>query len=84
MPTRKKLDLSQLAKSIVDQATGAEPKTKLATAKQLAACKAGKTGGKSRMSSLTDAERSALAMKGVAARKKAPAGKAGAEASVKR
>ncbi len=80
MPTRssKKLDLSQLAKSIVDQATGESPKVKMATAKQRAGQAGGLKGGKARMDAMTDAERKALALKGVAGRKKAPAGEAGA------
>lgn len=79
MPTsRKKLDLSLLAKSIVDQAVGEAPKTKMATAKQIAAQKGGLKGGKTRMEALTAEQRTALALKGVAARKKSPGGKAGA------
>lgn len=80
MPSRtsKKLDLSQLAKSIVDQATGEAPKTKMATAKQIAGQKGGLKGGKARMDALTAEQRTALALEGVAARRKAPAGKGGA------
>lgn len=78
MTPRKKLDLNQLAASIVAQATGEAPKTKMATPKQLAGQKGGRVGGKKRMSALTDEERTALAMKGVAGRKKAPADQAGA------
>lgn len=76
MPTRSpKLDVNQFAKSIVDQATGDEPKKKPATAKRLAGQKGGLKGGKTRMSMLTDELRHELALKGVAARKaKAPAG----------
>lgn len=59
------------------QATGAAPKPKL-TAKQEAGRKGGLVGGKKRMAEMTDAKRTALAMKGVAERKKAPAGKAAA------
>ncbi|WP_295646790.1 hypothetical protein [uncultured Methylibium sp.] len=71
-----KKDLNQLAKSIVDQAVGDAPK--FMTAKREASRKGGQIGGKKRMASMTDEQRTALAMKGVAARKKAPAGKAGA------
>ena len=79
MPTRSsKLDASQLAKSIVDQATGVSPKTKMATAKQIAGSKGGLKGGAARMAALTDEQRIQLAMKGVASRKKAPAAEAGA------
>ena len=75
----KKLDLNQLAKSIVDQATGETPRKKLPpTPKQLAGQKGGLKGGKARMEALTEAERTALAMKGVAGRKKAPENKSGA------
>lgn len=75
MPIRpsKKLDLSQLAKSIVDQASGDTPKVKMATPKQIAGRKGGLKGGKARMATLTDEQRTALSMKGVAARKEASA-----------
>ncbi|SCC91310.1 Histone H1 [Thiomonas sp. X19] len=69
----KKLDLNQLAKAIVDEATGEIPKVIMATPKQRAGQAGGLKGGKSRMSALTPDERKALAMKGVAARQKAPA-----------
>lgn len=72
--TGKKLDLNQLAKAIVDETTGEVPKTVMATAKQRAGRASGAKGGKSRMESLNVEERKALAMKGVAARNKAPAG----------
>ena len=85
MPTRSsKLDLNQLAKSILDQAIGESPKMKAPpTAKQLAGRKGGLKGGKSRMAALTDEQRTALALKGVAGRRNAPAVDAGA-ASVKK
>ena len=57
------------------QATGGPP---VKTAKQLAGRKGGLAGGKKRMATMTDEQRTALAMKGVAGRKKAPAGEAGA------
>jgi hypothetical protein len=73
MPTqsskRAKLDVNQLAKSIVDQAIGDAPKKRMATAKQRAGQKGGAIGGKKRMASLTDEQRLALSAKGVAARK---------------
>ena len=50
MPTRK-LDLNQLAKSIVDQAIGDAPKPPPPTPKQLAGRKGGLVGGKKRMDS---------------------------------
>lgn len=78
MVTRKKLDLNQLAASIVAQATGEVPKTKMATPKQIAGSKGGLKGGKARMAALTDEQRTELALKAVAARKSAPTGKAGA------
>jgi hypothetical protein len=78
MTARKKLDLNQLAISIVAQATGEAPKTKMATPKQIAGRKGGLKGGKARMGALTDEQRTALALKGVAGRKKAPANQTGA------
>lgn len=75
MPTRSsKFDLNQLAKAIVDESTGEAPKTVMATAKQRSARSSGVKGGQSRMAALTTDERKALSMKGVAARKKTPAG----------
>jgi hypothetical protein len=74
-----KLDLNQLAKSIVDQATGDAPRKKLApTPKQVAGQKGGLKGGKARMGALNDEQRTALAMKGVAARKTPASSGAGA------
>lgn len=78
-----KRDFSQVAHDVFMQATGAAPKPKL-TAKQQAGQKGGLVGGKKRMATMTDEQRTALALKGVAGRKKAPAGEAGAEAVVKR
>lgn len=71
-----KKDLNQLAKSIVDQAVGEE--AKYMDARRAASRKGGLVGGQKRMESMTEAERKALSAKGVAARKKAPAGEAGA------
>lgn len=70
-----KKDFTQVAHAVFVQATGGPP---VKTAKQLAGSKGGQVGGKRRMESLTDEQRIALALKGVAARKKAPAGEAGA------
>lgn len=76
----RNLDINQLAKRLVDQATGEAPK--LDVKKQAAGRKGGQVGGKKRMEALTDEQRAALALKGVAGRKKAPAVEA--EASVKK
>lgn len=78
-----KNDFTQAAHDVFMQATGAAPKPKL-TAKQAAGRKGGLVGGNKRMASMTDEQRTELAMKGVAARKKAPAGEAGARAPGKR
>ena len=79
MPTRpsKKLDLSQLAKSIVAQATGEAPKLKMATPKQIAGQKGGRKGGEARMAALTGEQRRELAMKAVNARKPPASSEAG-------
>jgi hypothetical protein len=76
MATKK--DFTQVAHAVFLQATGSAPKKADPTAKQIAGRKGGLKGGKSRMSALTDEQRTALALKGVAGRKKAPAGEAGA------
>ena len=73
MATKK--DFTQVAHAVFMQATGGPP---VKTAKQLAGRKGGLAGGKKRMATLTDEQRTALALKGVAGRKKAPAGEAGA------
>jgi hypothetical protein len=75
MATKK--DFTQVAHSVFLQATGQAPKPAL-TAKQIAGRKGGLKGGKGRMEALSDDQRKALSAKGVAARKKAPAGEAGA------
>lgn len=75
MATKK--DFTQVAHAVFMQATGQAPKPKQ-TAKQIAGRAAGLKGGKARMEAMNEAQRVELAMKGVAARKKAPAGKAGA------
>lgn len=81
--TGKKLDLNQLAKSIVDEATSKEIGAVSAeNGKQRAGRAGGLKGGVSRMSALTDEEREALARKAAATRwakeKAAPAPSAGA------
>ncbi len=73
-----KKDINQLAKFIVDQAIGDSPKPAPLSAKQLAGRKGGQKGGKSRMEAMSEEQKTALALKGVAARKKAPADQAGA------
>ena len=71
-----KKDFTQVAHAVFVQATGGPP---VKTAKQLAGRKGGLVGGKKRMAVLTDEQRTALALKGVAGRKKAPAVEAGAK-----
>lgn len=73
-----KRDFSQVAHDVMMRATGQAPTKKAPSAKQVAGRAGGLKGGKARMDAMSQDERSALAMKGVAARKKAPAGKAGA------
>ena len=73
MPTRSsKLDLSQLAKRIVDEATGEAEKTLPPPEKNQAAVElgrlGGKKGGKARAKALTPEERSNIAKKAAAAR----------------
>lgn len=74
MATKK--DFTQVAHAVFVQATGGAP---VKTAKQIAGRKGGQVGGKKRMDALNEAQRLELSMRGVAARKKAPTGKAGAE-----
>ena len=73
MPTRSsKLDLSQLAKRIVDEATGDEPKTEPPPVKNEAAVALGKLdgkkGGAARAAALTPEQRSEIAKKAAASR----------------
>ena len=69
MPTRSstKLDLNQLAKRILDEATGESPKTKPPPVKNAAAVALGKLGGKkggaARAAKLTPEQRSEIAKK---------------------
>lgn len=59
LPKRPR-DINQLAKSIVDLATG-EVEEKAPTKKQISTAKAGKKGGKARARVLTPQERSEIA-----------------------
>lgn len=74
MPTRssKPSDANQLAKAIVDQATGDAPKTEPPPVKNAAAVALGRLGGKkggaARASKLSPKKRSAIAKKAAAAR----------------
>lgn len=73
MPTRSsKLDLNQLAKRILDEATGDEPKTPAPAPKNQAAVELGKLGGKkggaARAAKLTPEQRSEIAKKAAAGR----------------
>lgn len=68
MPTRSsKLDVNQLAKRILDEATGDEPKTEPPPAKNAAAVALGKLGGKkggaARAASLSAEQRTEIAKK---------------------
>lgn len=60
-------DVNQLAKSIVDIATG-EAEEKVRTKKQISTAKAGKKGGKARARVLTPQERSEIAQTAAEAR----------------
>lgn len=70
--SKGRLDLNQLAKSIVDQATGEEPKQPQEPEKNPAAVALGRLGGlkggKARARKLTAEERSEIAKKAAAAR----------------
>lgn len=74
--TRPKLDLSQLGKRILDEATGDAPKTKPPAPKNTAAVESGKLGGKkggaARAAKLTPEQRSEIAKKAAAERWKKP------------
>jgi hypothetical protein len=63
-----KKDFTQVAFSVVQQATGEEPKPAAATPRQEASRKGGLKGGKGRMADLSDTERSELAKKAAQAR----------------
>lgn len=77
-----KKDFTQVALDVVRRATG-EVAPKRLTKKQEAGRKGGLKGGKSRMEALTASERTALAAKGVAGRKKAAARTSAAARPVK-
>lgn len=73
MPTRSsKLDLNQLAKRILDEATGEAPKTAPPPLKNEAAVALGRLGGMkggtARAAALTAEQRSAIAKKAAATR----------------
>jgi len=77
MPKRSsRLDMNQLAKRIVDEATGEEPITPPPKEKNKAAQElgrlGGKKGGKARAESLTPEQRSEIAKKAAKARWKKP------------
>ena len=69
---RPKLDLNQLAKRMLDEATGDAPKTKPPAQKNAAAVELGKLGGKkggaARAAKLTAEQRSEIAKKAAAKR----------------
>jgi hypothetical protein len=80
-PSSKKLDLSQLAKAVVDEATGeASVLAGRSAKKKSGSVKAGRKGGSARMGALTAEERSELARRAAIMRwgGQAPAKKAGA------
>lgn len=73
MPTRSsKLDANQLAKRILDEATGDKPKTEAPAKKNAAAVALGRLGGKkggaARAANLTPEQRSEIAKKAAAKR----------------
>ena len=73
MPTRSsKSDINQLAKRILDEAVGDEPKTEPPPVKNAAAVALGKLGGKkggaARAAALTPEQRSDIAKKAAAGR----------------
>ena len=78
MPTRssKHLDMNQLAKRILDEATGEEPKTGPPIVKNQAAVELGKLGGKkggaARAAKLSPERRSEIAKKAASDRWKMP------------
>ena len=68
MPTRSsRLDVNQLAKRILEEATGESPKTEIPPAKNQAAVELGRLGGKrggdARAAKLTPEQRSEIAKK---------------------
>ena len=73
MPVKK--DFTQIALDVVRKATG-EVTAPAPSKKAESGRKGGLKGGRARMDALTDYQRTTLSLKGVAARKKAPAGEA--------
>ena len=69
---RPKLDLNQLAKRMLDEATGNAPKTKPPAQKNAAAKFGGVKGGAARAAKLTSEQRSEIAKKAAAGRWKKP------------
>ena len=71
-PRPKKLDLNQLAKRIVEEATGESPKTEPPPEKNQAAVELGRLGGKkggaARAAKLTAEQRTAIAKRAAAGR----------------
>ena len=71
-PTRPKLDLNQLAKRMLDEATGDAPKTKPPAQKNAAAVElgalGGRKGGAARAAKLTAEQRAEIAKKAAAGR----------------
>ena len=63
-----KKDFSQIAFSVVQQATGAVPKPAAKTARQVNGAKGGVKGGASRMADMTPEQRKELALKAAGAR----------------
>jgi hypothetical protein len=63
-----KKDFSQIAFSVVQQATGDTPKPPAKTAKQETSRKGGLKGGVKRMADISDSDRSELAKKAAQAR----------------
>lgn len=70
--SRKNLDMNQLAKRILDESTGDEPKTQPPAPKNEAAVELGRLGGNkggiARKAALTDEERKKIAQKAAAKR----------------
>ena len=75
-PRPARLDMNQLAKRILDEATGDQPKTKPPPVKNAAAVALGKLGGKkggaARAAKLTPEQRSEIAKKAAQGRWKRP------------
>ncbi len=63
-----KKDFTQTAFSVVQQATGEEPKPPAKTARQINGAKGGVKGGATRMADMTPEQRKELALKAAGAR----------------